>query len=227
MHEIASKITRNNWDINIFSSGIRHRNILYERGISDDQIDSLIENVDEHCFKKQIRIEDFVNLVQEVAEYLKYYGCSIDTLPRLLGEKRAELEVLQQTIGSLKSSKVELLRENELTEKEINDYSRDKPLVETIKGLREEITDQWSEAMFYKTHLSMLESEWEIREIPENMTREEVLEAAQLLLRNAVDLVKVIKYIQKKAPLLPYRAGPRLIERNDNDNDNTTDKGKR
>ena len=92
LHELATKITRNNWDINVFSSGIRHRKILYERGISDDQIDSLIENVDEHCFKKQIRIEDFVNLVQEVAEYLLYYGCSIDALPKLLGQKRAELD---------------------------------------------------------------------------------------------------------------------------------------
>lgn len=225
LHEVATEITRENWDINIFSSAIRHRNILYERGITDDQIDSLIENVDEHCFKKEISVEDFVNLVQEVAEILLKYDCPIDALPELIAEKQVELIELQQTIGFLKSSKVELLRENELTEKEINDYSRDKPLVETIKGIREEITDQWSEAMFYKTHLSMLESEWEIREIPENMTREEVLEAAQLLLRNAVDLVKVIKYIQKKAPLLSYTAGPRFIERNDNDN--TTDKGKR
>jgi hypothetical protein len=82
---------------------------------------------------------------------LLFYGCSIDALPKLLGKKQAELVVLQQTIGSLRSSKVELLRENELTEKEIKDYSRDKPLVETIKGLREEITNQWREALFYKT----------------------------------------------------------------------------
>jgi transcriptional regulator with XRE-family HTH domain len=40
LHEVATKITRYNWDINVFSSGIRHRKILYERGISDDQIDS-------------------------------------------------------------------------------------------------------------------------------------------------------------------------------------------
>ena len=141
LHELATKITRNNWDINIFSSGIRHRKILYEKGITDDQIDSLIENVDEHCFKKQIRIEDFVKLVQEVAETLLKYDCSIDVLPELIGRKTEQNWFeLEQTIESLESSKVELLRENELTEKEINDYSRDKPLVETIKGLREEIS---------------------------------------------------------------------------------------
>ena len=225
MHEIASKITRNNWDINIFSSGIRHRKILYEKGITDDQIDSLIENVDEHCFKKKIRIEHFVKLVQEVAETLLKYDCSINELPELIAEKQVELIELEQTIGSLKSSKVELLSENELTEKEINDYSRDKPLVETIKRLREEISDLKAGAWMDKTQILVLESKWHVgRFIPENMTSEEVEEAAQLLLYNAVELVKVIKYIQKKAPSLPYTTtGPRFIDQEHNDNN--TDKG--
>ena len=135
------------------------------------------------------------------------------------------MDRLEQTIESLKSSKVELLRENELTEKEINDYSRDKPLVETIKGLREEIRDlmDWRDVLIrHDCQYSNLNGQYRV--IPENMTREEVVEAAQLLLCNAVDLVKVIKYIQKKAPLLPYTTtGPRFVERNDNDNN--TDKG--
>jgi transcriptional regulator with XRE-family HTH domain len=213
LHEIATKITRNNWDINIFSSAIRHRKILYEKGITDDQIDSLIENVDEHCFKKKIRVEHFVNLVQEVAETLLKYDCSIDVLPELIAEKQTELFELEQTIGSLESSKLELLRENELTVKDINDYSRDKPLVETIKGLREEISDLKDVAVVDKVRILELESKWEVRGVaPENLTREEVLEAAQLLLYNAAYLEKEIKYIQKKAPHLPYTThGPRFV----------------
>ncbi len=132
LHEVATKITRNNWDINIFSSGIRHRKILYKKGLTDDQIDSLIENVDEHCFKRKIRVERFVNLVQEVGETLLKYNCSINELPGLTAEKQVELFKLEQTIGSLKSARLELLSENELTEKDINDYGRDKPLVEMI-----------------------------------------------------------------------------------------------
>ena len=214
LHEVATKITRNNWDINIFSSGIRHRKILYKKGISDDQIDSLIENVDEHCFKKKIRVEHFVKLVQEVAETLLKYDCLIDALPELIVEKQVELIELEQTIASLKSSKVELLNENELTEKDINDYSRDKPLVETIKGLREEISDLKYVGGLDKARIFELETKWEIRgDKPENLSRDEVLEAAQLLLYNAAYLEKVIKYIQKKAPSLPYTTtGPRFVD---------------
>jgi hypothetical protein len=105
LHEVATEITRKNWDINIFSSAIRHRKILYEKGITDDQIDSLIENVDELCFKKQISVEHFVKLVQEVAETLLKYDCPIDALPELTAEKQVELIELEQTIESLKSCK--------------------------------------------------------------------------------------------------------------------------
>ena len=52
-----------------------------------------------------------------------------------------------------------------------------------------------------------------VRVVPENMTSEEVEEAAQLLLYNAVYLEKEIKYIQKKAPSLPYTTtGPRFVD---------------
>jgi hypothetical protein len=183
LHEVATKITRNNWDIDIFSSGIRHRKILYKKGITDDQIDSLIENVDEHCFKKKIKVEHFVNLVQEVAETLLKYDCSINALPELIAEKQTELFELEQTISSLESSKLELLRENELTVKEINDYRRDKPLVETIKRLREEISDLKAGAFMDKNQILVLESKWHVGPfVPENMTSEEVEEAALLLL---------------------------------------------
>ena len=132
------------------------------------------------------------------------YDCPIDSLPELIAAKQVELIELEQTIESLKSSKIELLNENELTEKEINDYYRDKPLVETIKGLREEIRDLKAVGFMDKTRILVLESKWHVgRFIPENMTSEEVEEAAQLLLLNAVDLVKVIEYIQKRPLFCP------------------------
>ena len=66
-----------------------------------------------------------------------------------------------------------------------------------------------------KIRILELESKWHVgRFVPENMTSEEVEEAAQLLLYNAPELVRAIKYIQKKAPLLPYTIhGPRFVNK--------------
>ena len=89
----------------------------------------------------------------------------------------------------------------------------DKPLVETIRLLRTGISDLKGKAMD-KVRILTLESKWQVGPfIPENMTSEEVEEAAQLILLNAVELVKVIKYIHKKAPLFAlYYTGPRFID---------------
>jgi len=123
------------------------------------------------------------------------------------------LVALKQEIVSLESYKLQLRRENELTEKNINEYSRDKPLLETIKGLREEISDLKAGAMLDLSKIYYLETKLMVREVPENMTRE-VIDAAQLLIYNPVELVEVIRYIQKQAPLLPYTTtGPRFVDK--------------
>lgn len=188
--------------------------MLQGRDLTDDQIDSLIENADEHCFKRGISVQQFVNLVQEVAETLLKFDCSINKLPELIAQKRGELVALQQEIVPLESYKLELLSENELTEKDINDYYRDKPLLETIKDLKEEITDLKTGATLDQAKIEVLEAKLMVREVPENMTREEVIEAAQLLIYNPIELTKEIRDIQKKAPLLPYTTtGPRFVDK--------------
>ena len=121
---------------------------------------------------------------------------------------------LKQEIVSLESYKLELRRENELTEKNINEYSRDKPFLDTIKGLSEEIRNLKGEACLDQAKISNLEDKLMVRVVPENMTREEVIDAAQLLIYNPVELVEVIRYIQKQAPLLPYTTtGPRFVDK--------------
>ncbi len=50
LRELAVQIRKKGWDQETFSSAVRHRNILYRRELTDNQIDDLIENVDEHCF---------------------------------------------------------------------------------------------------------------------------------------------------------------------------------
>ena len=87
-------------------------------------------------------------------------------------------------------------------------------LLRRYKVLQEEISDLKAVAILDKGRILALESKWHVgRFIPENMTSEEVEEAAQLILLQRSELDKVIKYIQKKAPLLPYTTtGPRFID---------------
>ena len=85
--------------------------------------------------------------------------------------------------------------------------------MDTIKALSEEIRNLKGEACLDQAKISYLEAKMMVREAPENMTIEEVNEAAQLLIYNPVELVEVIRYIQKQA-LLPYTTtGPRFVDK--------------
>jgi hypothetical protein len=65
-----------------------------------------------------------------------------------------------------------------------------------------------------KVRILEIESKMIVRQVPDNMTEDDIIEAAQLLMYNAVDLVEAVKYIQKKAPLLPYTIhGPRFVNK--------------
>lgn len=39
LRQVAAEINKKGWNVNIFSTAIRHRNMLYERGLNDDLID--------------------------------------------------------------------------------------------------------------------------------------------------------------------------------------------
>jgi hypothetical protein len=65
-----------------------------------------------------------------------------------------------------------------------------------------------------KVRILEIESKMIVLQVPDNMTEDDIIEAAQLLMYNAVDLVEAVKYIQKKAPLLPYTIhGPRFVNK--------------
>jgi len=82
--------------------------------------------------------------------------------------------------------------------------------LDTIKALSEEIRNLKGETCFDQAKIAYLETKMMVREAPENMTIEE---AAQLLINNPVELVEVIRYIQKQA-LLPYTTtGPRFVDK--------------
>jgi hypothetical protein len=215
LRELAVQIRKKGWDQDRFSSAIRHRNILYKKKLTDDQIDDLIESIDEHCFKKNIRFNNFAHVVQTVSLISEKYNCSIEGLDELKAENeneverlKTEVESLRSEIDALKSTRLDVLLRHKLTETEIVQYNHDKPLVDTIKTLRQEIEDAKISAIFERAEAATRESlyyeMWNIPYLPENMTVEDVGKAAKLLARNALLFEKQIKYILKMESSLPY-----------------------
>ena len=53
--------------LSVFAPSIRIKNKLDEMSLNEDQIESLIENINIHCFKHGLRGEQFLNIVNNVS----------------------------------------------------------------------------------------------------------------------------------------------------------------
>ncbi len=215
LRELAVQIRKKGWDQDTFSSAIRHRNMLYKKELTDNQIDDLIETVDEHCYKRNMSVNNFVDLVLSTSLFSQKYGCPIEGLDGLKAQKEDEVQRLQTEVGSLqseinssKSVRLYMLSRNNLTESDIAEYNQDKPLVDTIRTLRQDLEKANATIVLERAEAATREifdyETWGIPYVPQNMTIEDVVKAAKLLARNAPQFKKQIKYILKMGPSLPY-----------------------
>ena len=202
LRQVAVQIKRKGWELAMFSSAMRHRNILYKKGLTDDQIDSLIEIVDEHCFRRNMTLEWFVDAIGHVALVSDKYNCPIEKLDELKDEMEAKMTDLDRGVAALESLKQQMMTRNQITENDIEYYKENLPLIETLRKRDEEIKQ-------VKLQMTLYGLQWMVSDIPKDsegtnlITERDILEAAQLLLRNAPQLLSEIRSILEKKNDLP------------------------
>ncbi len=204
LRELSVRIRKSDWDQDIFSSAVRHRNMLYERGLTDEQIDDTIENIDEHCFKRGITFNSFVELVQNASLFSQKYSCSIEEIDAIRTQKEDEVERLKTEARSwrtynesLKSTTLDILTKHNVTELDMTEYIQDKPLRKKTRELRQE-------NVWLQDRVKELKQRWYVVSsvLPKDMTVEVVEKAVKLLALNPTEFEKLIKYILKKEPTL-------------------------
>lgn len=181
---------------------MRHRNILYKKGLTDDQIDSLIEIVDEHCFRRNMTLEWFVDVIGHVVLVSDKYNCPIEKLDELKDEMEAKMTDLDLGVAALESLTQQMMTRNQITENDIEYYKENLPLIETLRKRDEEIKR-------VNLRMTLFGLQWMVDDIPKDsegtnlFTERDILEAAQLLLRNPAQLLSEIRSILEKKNDLP------------------------
>ena len=68
MRQTALQIKKEDVEIFSVAASIRLRKLLEDLKITEDQIESLLEEINIHCFKQQIIPKDFVLKIKEVSD---------------------------------------------------------------------------------------------------------------------------------------------------------------
>ena len=138
LREAALLLKKEGLDITLLPSSVRLRQRLEERGLNEMQIDSLIETIDVHCFRRGIAVEQFVDTIQEISALLDSLEIPV---PQLIAKEKEELEILKQVSRDTKSKTRKLLQSVDVTLDILVEYDRDKGKLQNYETMEKKVND--------------------------------------------------------------------------------------
>jgi hypothetical protein len=162
LREVAILLKKEELDLDVFGSSIRLKKKMDEMGINEDQIETLIENVNIHCFKRGLSAEEFVNTINKVSALSDRLEMPLDQLPNYITQQELELVKLRDETEGAKTKQRQVLQHYNVTMNELQEFRRDKPLIDHIKKLEKKLEEEVGEKNYLAEELASKESEIEI-----------------------------------------------------------------
>jgi transcriptional regulator with XRE-family HTH domain len=166
LRETAVKIKNLNMDIQSFAPLVRVYEVLREKELltgiigqeslelMQDRMEALIVALEVFCFKKeQLSIEDFVSLITNMYNTADKLGVPLDRLPAHITELGDRIDALRGELDQLETKKQDALRENEATAELLQEYNANKPLIQQLRKLRQQVAEKEEEAREAKNEL--------------------------------------------------------------------------
>ena len=155
LRETAVKIKNLNMDIQSFAPLVRVYEVLREKELltgiigqeslelMQDRMEALIVDLEVFCFKKeQLSIEDFVSLITNMYNTADKLGVSLDRLPAHITELGDRIDALRGELDQLEAKKQDALRDNEATAELLQEYNANKPFIQQILMLKQQLADK-------------------------------------------------------------------------------------
>jgi transcriptional regulator with XRE-family HTH domain len=133
LREVALVLKKNDFDLFVIASSIRIKNKLDEMGLNEDQIDSLIDNGNTHYFKRGLTADEYFNKVDKVCALSDNLEMALDELTNHIIQQQLELEKVEKETEDAKVKQLQVLQHYNVTMDVLDEYRRNKPLVETIE----------------------------------------------------------------------------------------------
>ncbi len=159
LREVAVILNQHRLDLALFSPLIRLGRLIGKMNTTEEEIEQFVENIDIHCFKKGVAIQEFIRTINEVSELSKKFGVPLGKLPEHLIELRAELSQLIAKIQAMKIQEREALKRSNLTLEIINEYQTEKPIVDRLKATQIELRKIGNERDSIKKDRDMMAKE--------------------------------------------------------------------
>jgi chromosome segregation ATPase len=157
----ALVLKKNDLDLSVFAASIRIKNKLDGMGVNEDQIDSLIDNANTHCFKRGLTGEKYFNNVDKVCALSDNLKMPLDQLPNYITQQELEVEQVKGETEDVKLKQRQVLQHYNVSMDELQEFIRNKPLIDHIKKLEKKLEEAEEENNYLAEELASKKSEIE------------------------------------------------------------------
>src|SRR5215208_774493 len=134
LREVALVVKKYDFDLSILASSIRIKNKLDGMGLNEDQVEAFIEKIIIYCFKHDLTGDEFLNIVNKLCALSDKFRMPLDDLLIYITQQELELEKVERETEEAELKQCQVLQYYNVTMDDLDEYKRNKPLVETIKS---------------------------------------------------------------------------------------------
>jgi hypothetical protein len=88
LREVDLILKKKDLDLSVLASSIGLKNKIDEMmDLNDDHIESFIENINIHCFKRGLKAEDFVNIIDKTVALSQNLGMPVDQMANYITKR--------------------------------------------------------------------------------------------------------------------------------------------
>jgi transcriptional regulator with XRE-family HTH domain len=142
LREVALLLKNEDLDLSVLADSIRLKNKIDEMDLSEDLVESFIENINIHCFKHGMKAEEFINIINNVSVLSEKQGMPLDQLPNYLIQKELEVEKMNGEIKDAEIKLLQVLQHYNVTMDDLEEYKRNIPLIDYIKQLKTQLEEE-------------------------------------------------------------------------------------
>src|SRR5918995_5469795 len=155
IRQVALAIRDLQTNVFAFSQAVRLKIILNEFGLKEEEkIESLVTIAEIHCFKHGLDLQEFFDIVEEVASYSNKLGIPVEDLPSHIEQQKETLEKLNSQIKDAKTNLSAVLQNNNVTLGDLENYKNDKPVMDTLVETQEELANVANERDWLREQLT-------------------------------------------------------------------------
>ncbi len=142
LRSLASNLRKDQLSISDFTDSVRLQNVLNRIGLSIEKVETFLEEISIHCFRRQIDEKEFVTMIDGLSAVLNELDMDVYDLQMHVENKQKQSDILDKRIHERENQLKQKVKEYNVSVNELERYRRSKSLLDKTTELKTRVESQ-------------------------------------------------------------------------------------